>query len=66
LLQALVRPLSVEAAPSRLGEHTSEAVFPEPTEPPPLAPSRGPPFFKSPVIRRRLGEPVQVELFDAH
>jgi hypothetical protein len=38
----------------------------EPTDPPLLAPSRGPPFFKSPVIRRRLGEPVQAELFDAH
>ncbi|MBN2192128.1 MAG: hypothetical protein JW751_04875 [Polyangiaceae bacterium] len=38
----------------------------EPTEPPPLTPSRGPPFFKSPIIRRRLGEPVQAELFDAH
>jgi hypothetical protein len=38
----------------------------EPTEPPPLAPSRGPPFFKSQLIRRRLGEPVQAELFDAH
>ncbi len=38
----------------------------EPTEPPQLAPSRGPPFFKSRVIRRKLGEPVQAELFDAH
>jgi hypothetical protein len=38
----------------------------EPTDPPLLAPSRGPPFFKSPVIRRRLAEPVQAELFDAH
>ena len=37
----------------------------EPTEPPTLAPARGPPFFKSRVIRRRLGEPVQAELFDA-
>jgi hypothetical protein len=36
----------------------------EPTEPPTLAPARGPPFFKSRVIRRRLGEPVQAELFD--
>jgi hypothetical protein len=38
----------------------------EPTEPPALAPSRGPPFFKSRAIRRRLGEPPQAELFDAH
>ena len=38
----------------------------EPTEPPQLAPSRGPPFFKSRVIRSGLGEPVQTELFDAH
>ena len=38
----------------------------EPTEPPTLAPARDPPFFKSRVIRRRLGEPVQAELFDAH
>ena len=38
----------------------------EPTEPPALAPARGPPFFKSRVIRRRLGEPVQAELFDTH
>ncbi len=38
----------------------------EPSEPPTLAPARGPPFFSSRVIRRRLGEPVQAELFDAH
>ena len=37
----------------------------EPTEPATLAPARDPPFFKSRVIRRRLGEPVQAELFDA-
>ena len=39
----------------------------EPTEPPTFAPSRGPPFFKSHVIRRRLGvpEPAQAELFGA-
>jgi hypothetical protein len=37
----------------------------EPSEPPTLAPARGPPFFKIRVIRRRLGEPVQAELFDA-
>ncbi len=33
---------------------------------PMLAPSRGPPWFKSRVIRRKLGEPQQAELFDAH
>ena len=38
----------------------------EPTDPPLLAPSRGPPFYRSKVIRRRLGEPAQAELFDAH
>jgi hypothetical protein len=38
----------------------------EASEPPALAPARGPPFFSSRVIRRRLGEPVQAELFDAH
>jgi hypothetical protein len=38
----------------------------EPTEPPTLAPARDPPFFKSRAIRRRLGEPAQAELFDAH
>ncbi len=36
----------------------------EPTAPPTLAPARGPPWFKSRVIRRRLGDPVQAELFD--
>ena len=38
----------------------------EPTEPPTLSPARGPPFFKSVVIRKKLGEPTQAELFDAH
>jgi hypothetical protein len=40
----------------------------EPTEPSTFAPSRGPPFFKSHVIRRRLGEapPAQAELFGTH
>ena len=28
----------------------------EPTEPPPLAPARGPPYFSSRVLRRRLGD----------
>src|SRR5262249_52367276 len=28
----------------------------ESTEPPPLSPARGPPYFKSRVLRRRLGE----------
>jgi hypothetical protein len=39
----------------------------EPNEPVTLAPSRGPPFFKSHVIRQRLGQPAaaQTELFDA-
>ena len=38
----------------------------EPVDPPTLAPARDPPYFKSQVIRRRLGEPAQAELFDAH
>ena len=38
----------------------------EPSEPPALAPARGPPFFQSVALRRKLGEPVQAELFDAH
>lgn len=38
----------------------------EPTDPPRLAPARAPPYFKGVAIRRRLGEPVQAELFDTH
>ena len=38
----------------------------EPVDPPTLAPARDPPYFKSQVIRRRLGEPAQAEMFDAH
>jgi hypothetical protein len=38
----------------------------EPVDPPTLAPARDPPYFKSRVIRRRLGEPAQADLFDAH
>ena len=38
----------------------------EPVVPPTLAPARDPPYFKSRVIRRRLGEPAQAELFAAH
>jgi hypothetical protein len=38
----------------------------EPIDPPTLTPARDPPYFKSQVIRRRLGEPSQAELFDAH
>ena len=29
----------------------------EPTAPPTLSPARGPPFFKSRVVRRKFGEP---------
>ena len=41
----------------------------QPTEPPPLSPARGPPFFKSRVLRRGPGElrgavRGQVEMFD--
>jgi hypothetical protein len=38
----------------------------ETVDPPTLAPARDPPYFKSRVIRRRLGETAQAELFDAH
>jgi hypothetical protein len=38
----------------------------EPVDPPTLTRARDPPYFKSQVIRRRLGEPAQAELFDAH
>ena len=41
----------------------------EPTEAPPLAPARDPPYFKSPALRRKLGElpgqPAQDDLFGA-
>jgi hypothetical protein len=28
----------------------------EPTEPPPLSPARGPPFFKTRAVRRKMGD----------
>ncbi|MFC1642650.1 hypothetical protein ACFL5O_08185 [Myxococcota bacterium] len=41
----------------------------EPTEAPPLPPARDPPYFKSPALRRKLGElqgqPAQGQLFGA-
>ena len=36
----------------------------EPTEPPPLAPARGPPYYHTRVLRRRPS-PQQTEMFDA-
>jgi hypothetical protein len=41
----------------------------EPTEPTPIAPARGPPFYKSPVLRRKLGQldgdsHAQIEMFE--
>ena len=51
--RAIITSASIERYLTWLGE---------PTEPPTLAP----PFFKSVVIRRKLGEPAQAELFDAH
>ena len=41
----------------------------QPTEPPPVAPARGPPFYKSPALRRKLGEldgslRAQIEMFE--
>jgi hypothetical protein len=38
----------------------------ESVAPPTLAPARAPPFFESQVIRRRLRQPAQAQLFDAH
>ena len=35
----------------------------EPTEPPPLAPARGPPYYQSRVLRRRPSV-QQTEMFD--
>jgi hypothetical protein len=39
----------------------------EPVHPPPLSPARGPPFFRSAAVRRKLGEldrePRQLEIF---
>jgi len=41
----------------------------EPTEPPPLSPARGQPFFKSRAVRRKMADlhapPGQVEMFGA-
>ena len=38
----------------------------EPAEPPPLAPARGPPFWKSRVLRRRpLAPAPQAQMFDS-
>lgn len=57
-LRALVtKPASVRRLLRHLGE---------PTEAPPLAPARDPPFYRSPVLRRRTHQPSpprQVEMF---
>jgi hypothetical protein len=60
-LRALVTlPASIERFLRHLGE---------PTEPVPLSPARGPPYFKSRALRRKLGELQaprgQVEMFGA-
>jgi len=55
--------VSIIAAASvqRLLRHLSE-----PALPPVLAPARGPPFFKTRAVRRKLGAiPLQAQLFDA-
>jgi len=56
----LTRPASIERYLRHLGE---------PTAPPPCAPARDPPYFKSRALRRKLGEseacPAQGELFGA-
>lgn len=38
----------------------------EPVDAPTARSGRDPPYFKSRVIRRRLGKPAQPDLFDAH
>ena len=38
----------------------------EPTEPPPRAPARGPPYFQTQVRRRHPGPPGQQEMFEEH
>ena len=57
-LRALVtKPASVRRLLRHLGE---------PTEAPPLAPARDPPFYRAPVVRRRTHQPSpprQVEMF---
>ena len=58
-LRALVTlPASIERFLRHLGQ---------PVEPLPLLPARGPPFFKSRAVRRKLGElgllPQQAEMF---
>ena len=60
-LRALVtKPASVRRLLRHLGE---------PTDAPPLAPARDPPFYRSPVLRRRTqpspqpSPPRQVEMF---
>jgi hypothetical protein len=60
-LRALIlRAASIERFLRHLGE---------PTELPPLSPARGPPFFKSHTVRRKLGEleapRSQMEMFGA-
>lgn len=37
----------------------------EPTEPPPLAPARGPPYMKSRLFRRKPEPPDQPDLWGA-
>ncbi len=57
-LRALVtEPASVRRLLRHLGE---------PTDAPPLAPARDPPFYRSPVLRRRTRQtlpPRQIEMF---
>jgi hypothetical protein len=36
-----------------------------PTDPPPLAPARGPPYYQSRLVLRRRPSPQQTEMFDA-
>ena len=52
----ITREKSLQRLLERLGE---------PTEVPPRAPARGPPYFKTPVLRRRFGgQEAQREMFD--
>jgi hypothetical protein len=61
-LQRDEAPAGLRAPRLEEGKAADTSLWVSPT----LSPARGPPFFKSVVIRRKLGEPVQAELFDAH
>jgi hypothetical protein len=55
IVALVTEPDSIARTLQHLGEHT---------EPPPLAPARGPPYYQSRVLRRRPSV-QQTEMFDA-